>query len=158
MIYAHGAIDMVLAHCAAPPFNQERVLASTTVREGRASASDGLGMNHGYHGCDEQVSRFHYGVNWPPKLMNAQRASHICPCANVKCAPQYRDPYSSSSPADVRDVILFVMIHPPDANNGQCDNLSEEGHTTTRGREMSSCPWPGGGGPTTKTEGTVTSS
>jgi hypothetical protein len=50
MIYAHGAIDMVLAHRAAPPFNQERVLACTTVREGGASASDGLGMNHGYHG------------------------------------------------------------------------------------------------------------
>jgi hypothetical protein len=87
MIYAHGAIDIVLASRAAPPFNQERVLASTTVREGGVSASDGLGTNHEYHGCDEQVSRCHYGVNWPPKLMNARRASHICPCANVKRAP-----------------------------------------------------------------------
>ncbi len=56
MIYVHGAIDMVLALCAAPHFNQERVLAITTVREGGASASDGLGTNHEYHGCDEQVS------------------------------------------------------------------------------------------------------
>ena len=25
------------------------------------------------------------------------------------------------------------MIHPPDDDNGECDDLSEEGHTTTRG-------------------------
>ncbi len=88
MIYAHGAINMLLAPRAAPPFNQERVLAITTVREGGASASDVLGTNHEYHRCDEQVSRCHYGVNWPLKLMNARHASHICLCANVKCAPQ----------------------------------------------------------------------
>ncbi len=89
MIYAHGAIDMVLAPHAAPPFNQERVLARTTVWEGGASASDGLGMNLESHGCNEQVSQCHYGVDWPPKLMNARRALHICPCTNVKRAPQY---------------------------------------------------------------------
>jgi len=87
MIYAHVAIDMVLAPCATPLFNQEWVLASTTVREGGASASDGLGTNHEYHGSDDQVSRCHNRVNWPPKLMNARRASHICPVANVKRAP-----------------------------------------------------------------------
>ena len=157
MIYAHGAIDMVLASRAAPPFNQERVLASTTVREGGVSASDGLGTNHEYHGCNEQVSRCHYGVNWPPKLMNARRASHIYPCANVKRAPQYRDPYSSSPPADVLDVILFVMIHPPDDDNGERDDSSEDGPTTTRGGVTASRPWLGGGGPTTKTKGTATS-
>jgi hypothetical protein len=71
MIYAHGAIDMAVAPRAPPPFNQERVLVRTTVWEGGVSTSDGLGTNHEYHGCNEQVSQCHYGVSWPPKLMNA---------------------------------------------------------------------------------------